>query len=83
MVIVIKNQKIKQDISIGANLQKLRKRAGLTQEQMAAKLQVEGIDMSRNFYAQIETGTYNIRISELSAMRKILKVTYDEIFGVL
>ena len=76
----MRDQKIKQDICLGENLQKLRKRAGLTQEQLAAKLQVEGIDMSRDFYAHIETGVYNIRVSELSAMRKILKVTYDEIF---
>ena len=48
------NQKIKQDYCIGANLRRLRKQAGLTQEQAAAKLQVEGIDMTRDFYAHID-----------------------------
>ena len=33
-------QKIKQDIVIGYNIRKLRKRAGLTQEQTVARLQL-------------------------------------------
>lgn len=65
------DQKVKQDYCIGANLRQLRKQAGLTQEQVAAKLQVAGIDMSRDFYAHIESGDYNVRVSELSALRKI------------
>ena len=66
-------QKIKQDYCIGANLRRLRKQAGLTQERVAAKLQTEGIDMARDFYAHIEAGDYNIRVSELAALRKIFK----------
>ncbi len=76
----MRKQKVKQDICIGSNIRKLRQRAGLTQDQTAAKLQIEGIDISRDFYAHIETGVYNIRVSELSAIRKILKAAYDEIF---
>ena len=74
------DQKIKQDYCIGANLRRLRKQAGLTQEQAAARLQVEGIDMTRDFYAHIETGDYNIRVSELAALRKIYQCSYDDIF---
>lgn len=37
-------QKIKQDYCIGVNLRRLRNRAGLTQEQAAARLQVAGIE---------------------------------------
>ena len=66
-------QKIKQDYCIGTNLRRLRKQAGLTQEQVSARLQTEGIDMARDFYAHIETGDYNIRVSELAALRKIFK----------
>lgn len=74
------DQKVKQDYCIGANLRQLRKQAGLTQEQVAAKLQVAGIDMSRDFYAHIESGDYNVRVSELSALRKIYQCSYDDIF---
>lgn len=73
-------QKIKQDYCIGANLRRLRRQAGLTQEQVAARLQTQGIDMSRDFYAHIESGAYNIRVSELSALRKIYQCSYDDIF---
>ena len=73
-------QKIKQDYCIGTNLRRLRKQAGLTQERVAAKLQTEGIDMTRDFYAHIEAGDYNIRVSELAALRKIYQCSYDDIF---
>ena len=43
-------------------------------------LDVSGIDMSRDFYAHIETGDYNIRVSELAALRKIYRCSYDDIF---
>ena len=39
------SEKIKQDISIGKNLHRLRKQAGLSQEQVAVKLQVMGLIM--------------------------------------
>lgn len=73
-------QKIKQDRTIGHNLRKLRIEAGLTQEQVVAKLQLRGIDMSRDFYAHIENGAYNIRTSELSALRKVYECSFDDIF---
>ena len=75
------DQKIKQDHCIGANLKRLRKAAGLTQEQMAAKMQLFGIDMSRDFYAHIENGSYNVRTSELAAFRKILKCSFEDFFA--
>lgn len=74
------DQKIKQDQCIGTNLQRLRVKSGLTQEQLAAKMQLYGIDMSRDFYAHIENGSYNIRTSELVAFRKILKCSFDDFF---
>ena len=61
------HQKFKQDLPIGQNLKTLRKKVGLTQAQVAAKLQVAGLDVSRGMYAQMEQGTYNIRISVLVA----------------
>lgn len=74
------SQKVKQDYCIGANLRRLRKQAGLTQEQVAAKMQTEGIDMARDFYAHIESGDYNVRVSELAALRRIYHCSYDDIF---
>lgn len=74
------DQKIKQDYCIGANIRQLRLKNGYTQEQIAAKLQTQGVNMSRDFYAHIEGGDYNIRVSELAALRKIFKCSYNDIF---
>ena len=73
-------QKIKQDYCIGTNIRSLRIKAGYTQEQVSAKLQVLGVNMSRDFYAHIESGTYNIRVSELAALRRVLQCSYDDLF---
>lgn len=74
------SQKLKQDIQIGSNIRKLRKKAGLTQEQVVAKLQLKGLETSRSSYSQIECGTYNIRISELVALTEFFQVDYNAFF---
>ena len=74
------NQKIKINPSFGNNLRSIRKSHGYTQEEIVAKLQVKNIDISRSAYAQIECGTYNIRITELVALKEIYNISYDEFF---
>ena len=64
-------QKIKQDISIGPNIRRFRQNSNLTQEQVTAKMQLMGLNISRSIYSQIEGGTYNIRVTELAAMKEI------------
>ncbi|MCM1135611.1 MAG: helix-turn-helix domain-containing protein, partial [Clostridium sp.] len=66
-------QKIKQDISLGNNIRKLRKQSHLTQEQVVARLQLQGIEISRSSYSQIECGTYNIRVSEFVALAELFQ----------
>lgn len=73
-------QKIKQDISLGDNIRKLRRQLKLTQEQVVARLQLQGIEISRSSYSQIECGTYNIRVSELIALAKLFQVDYNAFF---
>jgi transcriptional regulator with XRE-family HTH domain len=73
-------QKIKQDISIGDNIRQLRKKANLTQEQVVARLQLEGIEISRSTYSQIECGTYNIKVTELIALSKLFHTDYNSFF---
>ena len=75
------SKKLKQDISIGANLRRLRKQSGLSQEKVAAKLQLAGIDISREIISQMELGNYSIRISVLRALKDIYQVvSFDEFF---
>jgi transcriptional regulator with XRE-family HTH domain len=73
-------QKIKQDTSIGDNIRQLRKISHLTQEQVVARLQLEGIEISRSSYSQIECGTYSITVTELRALSKIFHTDYNAFF---
>ena len=74
-------EKIKQDISIGQNLRRLRKNAKLSQEKVAAKLELMGFSISREIISQMERGQYSIRVSVLLALKEIYQVsTFDEFF---
>lgn len=75
--------KLKQDISIGQNLAKLRVASGYTQEQLATEMQLYGCSTTRNTYAQMECGTYNIRISELLVLREIHQCELTDFFNDL
>ena len=69
--------------AFGNNIRLLRRAAGMTQEQVAAQLQLYGFDMSRSSYSQIECGTHSIRIEMLIALKKIFCVSYDAFFAPL
>ena len=47
---------LKQDISIGPNIKALRKKAGLSQRDASAKLELLGIPMTEDIMAKIEQG---------------------------
>ena len=73
--------KIKQDISIGKNLKELRKNARLSQEEVAAKLELMGLSTSREIISQMELGHYSIRVSVLLALKQIYNAaTFDDFF---
>lgn len=73
-------QSIRNHRAFGARIRDLRKAAQMTQEQVAAKLQLRGFDMSRSIYSQIECGIHNIRVDELIALKQIFGITYDDFF---
>lgn len=74
------SHKIRLTPSFGNNLRRIRKAHGYTQEEIVAKLQLKNLDISRSAYAQIECGTYNIRISELIALKEIYNISFDDFF---
>ena len=67
---------------IGNNLRGLRERAGFTQEQVAAKLQINGCDITRSAVAKIEVGQRHLYPDEIILLKEILSATFDEIFDV-
>ena len=73
-------QKIKQDINIGTNIRALRNKSGFTQEQVVTHLQLDGFDISRSIYSQIECGTYNIKVSEILALAKLFDTDMNSFF---
>ena len=73
--------KVKQDISIGGNLKTLRRKAGLSQEEAAARLELMGLPVSREIISQMELGRYSIRVSVLVALKRIYGVdSFDAFF---
>jgi transcriptional regulator with XRE-family HTH domain len=67
---------------IGRNIRILRERAGLTQEQLAARLQTHGCDVTRSALAKIEVGQRHIYPDEIILLKEILSVSFEEIFDI-
>ena len=65
---------------LGSNIRKLRVKNNLTQEQLSAKLQVFGCDITRSALAKIEVGQRHLYPDEIKALKEILKVGYEDIF---
>lgn len=65
---------------IGKNIRSLREKIGLTQEQVAAKLQTSGCDITRSAVAKIEVGQRHLYPDEIILLKDILETSYDEIF---
>ena len=76
-------QDIKADQRIGDNIRCARKGKGLTQGELAAKLQTDGCDISRGTLAKIEAGIRHISVEELKHIKAILDMEYEDFFADL
>ena len=65
---------------IGNNIRSLRENLKLTQEQVAAKLQTRGCDITRSAVAKIEVGQRHLYPDEIILLKDILTTSYEEIF---
>ena len=74
------NQEIEK--RVGLNVKALREKAGLTQEMLSARLQLEGCDITRSAVAKIEVGQRHLYPDEIILLQKILKTSYEEIFRI-
>jgi len=75
--------KLKQDISIGPNLKKYRQASGMSQEEVAAKLQVQGLDTHQKIISEMELGRYSIRVSILLALSELYGTPIQDFFANL
>jgi len=65
------------DYVVGQQIRAAREACKLTQEQLAARLQTSGCDVTRSAVAKIEVGQRHIYAVELRALRDILNVPYE------
>ena len=64
----------------GANLRKIRENKKMTQETVAAKMQVNGCDLTRSALAKIEVAQRHIYVDEILLLKEIYGVSFDELF---
>lgn len=72
--------RIKQDLSIGHNLKRMRLQNHLSQEEVVAKLQTYGLPISREILSQMERGRYSVRVGALVVLKELYHVGYDDFF---
>ncbi len=70
---------INYDKTIGKKIREIRIAKKLTQEELSAKLQVNGCDLTRSALAKIEVGQRHIYIDELKTIVKVLEIKYKEL----
>ena len=71
----------KKNIS-GERIKQARKKLHLSQENLAAKLQIEGVIIERDSISRIEIGTRFVADYELMALCKILCVSPEYLLGM-
>ena len=67
--------------TIGNNIRTLREKSGITQDLLATRLQLEGLDITRSALAKIEVGQRHLYPDEILLIKKVLNVSFDEIFN--
>ena len=66
----------------GEKVKQARKKQGLSQENLAARLQVEGINIERDSVSRIEIGTRFVADYELATLCKVLNVSPEYLLGI-
>ena len=61
----------------GARVKEARKKLGISQEALAARLQVEGVNIERDSVSRIEIGTRFVADYEIAVLCKVLGVSAE------
>ena len=73
-------EKIKQDLNIGRNKQRIRKSRKMSQKDVTIQMNLRGRMISVSGYAHIEQGRQNLYVSDLIMLKEILDVPYEAFF---
>lgn len=68
------------EIEFGKNIRRIRKEKKLTQDQLAAQLQLNGCDITRSALAKIEVGQRHLYPDEILLLKEILNVDFNDMF---
>ena len=63
------------------NVRKLREQKKMSQDQLAAKLQTEGLGVNQNSISRIETGKRVVADYELKALAHVLNTAVDDLLA--
>lgn len=66
----------------GERVKETRERAGLSQEQLAARIQLAGLNISQKSISRIETGVRIVADYELAYLADALDVTIYYLLGI-
>ena len=70
------------ETKVGNNIRRLREQASMTQDTLAARLQLGGCDITRSAVAKIEVGQRHLYPDEIILIKQILRVEYEDIFNI-
>ena len=65
---------------VGKNIELLRKKRGIPQKDLIAKMQVEGCDINPSSYSKLEGQVRHATDKEIYVISKILKVEMNDLF---
>jgi transcriptional regulator with XRE-family HTH domain len=65
--------------AVGSRIRLVRNKAGLTQNALAAKLQLSGLDIEQPQLAKIEAGIRSVYDFELAVIARVLRVSIDSL----
>lgn len=66
----------------GERVRTARKKAGLSQEELAARLQVSGVNIERDSISRIEIGTRFVSDFELLILSRVLSVSVNYLLSI-
>ncbi len=69
------------EVRLGHYIRRLRKMRRLTQDDLAAQLQLRGCDITRSALAKIEVGQRHFYPDEIRFLHDILEFEYDDFFA--
>lgn len=83
MGLVMTEDRIADDSNniIGGNIRIQRKKKNIGQSELARKLQLQGVNITRETLVKIERGIQHIKLSQLKGICQTLKIEYKDILG--